>query len=240
MVATGSRRRGGRARVNETAPARDVSVRELLRALPVFATDLPDFDPETALEDPVPQFVRWLIAAIDAHVPEPHAMTLATADVDGRPATRTLICKDVDSSGRWYFASSATSRKGRELAANPHAALTFYWPQQGRQIRVAGPAAPAEPRLSAADFLARSPGARAESLTGRQSQILDDPAEVEEALAAARARLAADSDLVAPDWTLYALTAHEVEFWQADEQRRHTRLRYERNSTGWTRNRLWP
>jgi pyridoxamine 5'-phosphate oxidase len=71
-------------------------------------------------------------------------MTLATADDRGNPSSRVLICKDVDSEGRWYFASGAASGKGRDLAVNPRAALSFWWPQQGRQIRVRGAASPAD------------------------------------------------------------------------------------------------
>jgi pyridoxamine 5'-phosphate oxidase len=216
------------------------TVRALLRAIPALAGNLPGFDPEAAPDDPVPLFAQWLATAIDGHVPEPHAMTLSTVDSAGRPSSRVLICRDVDAAGSWYFASGAASRKGRELRVNPHGALVFYWPQQGRQIRVRGTATPAGAQRSAADFLARSPESRAESLTGRQSDVLEDPAELEIALQEARARLAAAPDLVPPDWTLYALTADEVEFWQADDQRRHTRLRYDRTDQAWTRIMLWP
>jgi len=146
----------------------------------------------------------------------------------------------VTADGAWCFSPGSASRQGRELRVNPHAALAFYWPQRGRQIRVRGPVAPAGAGPSAADFLARSPRARAESLPGRQSEVLADPAEARTALRAARERLAADPDLVAADWTLYALTADEVEFWQAGEQHRHTRLRYERAGAAWTIVRLWP
>ncbi|GAA4577054.1 pyridoxine/pyridoxamine 5'-phosphate oxidase [Planotetraspora kaengkrachanensis] len=224
----------------QESPAEPGGVRRLLRSLPVFAFDLPDFRPGTAPDEPVSLFVEWLMSAIEGGVFEPHAMTLSTADEGGRPSARVLICKDVDDEGNWYFASSAAGRKGHELEANPHAALTFYWPQQGRQIRVRGPVTTAGAERSAADFLARSPGARAEALSSRQSQVLDDPAEAEAALRTALDRINAEPDLVAADWTLYALAASEVEFWQADAQRRHTRLRYERTGGDWIRHLLWP
>ncbi|HUK68044.1 MAG TPA: pyridoxal 5'-phosphate synthase [Streptosporangiaceae bacterium] len=224
----------------EDHQANEVSIRALLRSLPVFTGELPAFDAAATPADPVSLFAAWLASAIDGEVPEPHAMTLSTVDGHGQPSARVLICRAVDGTGRWYFASSATSRKGRELGANPHAALTFYWPKQGRQIRIRGTVAPTGAERSAADFLARSPASRAESLTGRQSDILDDPAEAAAALQAATAALAADPGLVAPDWTLYALTAADAEFWQADEHRRHTRLRYERAGPAWRRHLLWP
>ena len=136
-------------------------------------------------------------------------MTLATADAAGRVSSRVLICKDVDDEGRWYFASDAASGKGRDLAANPRAAASFYWPAQGRQIRISGPAAPAGPEASAADFRARPPESRAAGLTGRQSQPLGSAAELDAAFRQAQAAVEADPDLVAPGWTLYALTARD-------------------------------
>jgi pyridoxamine 5'-phosphate oxidase len=217
-----------------------VPLRALLRALPVFAGELPGFDPAAAPGSPVPLFTQWLLAAIDAKVPEPHAMAVSTADGRGRPSSRVLICKDVDENGCWYFAAQAASRKGRELAANPWAAVMFHWPVVGRQVRVSGPVTGAGAERSAADFRARGAAGRAEALTGRQSQVLGDPAELDAALAAARAQLAADPALAPAGWVLYALAAAEVEFWQAAEDRRHFRLRYTRTGTGWRQDRLWP
>src|SRR6516164_11337433 len=216
------------------------SLRELLRSQQVFPARMPGFDPDAAPADPVTLFLRWLEAAIRDGVPAPQTMTLATADDRGRPSSRVLICKDVDNNGRWYFASGAASGKGRDLAVNPHAALSFFWPQQGRQIRVRGPAVPAGREASAADFRARPPASRAEALIGRQSEPLDDLAELDEAFRDALARVTADPGLIAPAWTVYVLTAEEVEFWQGDLQRRHVRLRYQRAGRAWTRQLLWP
>jgi pyridoxamine 5'-phosphate oxidase len=215
-------------------------MRDMLRALPSFPAELPEFDTGSAPADPVTLFLSWLGDAVAEKILGPHIMTLATADAAGHVSSRALICKDVDEAGRWYFASSADSVKGRELAGSPHAALSFYWPQQGRQIRIRGTVAPAGAQASAADFLARSPASRAEALTGRQSRPLADPAELDEALRRAQAELAANPGLVAPAWTLYALTADDVEFWQADHERRHSRLQYRRTAGGWSRGLLWP
>ncbi|MBE3015738.1 pyridoxal 5'-phosphate synthase [Microbispora sp. NEAU-D428] len=230
--------RGGGAIVGENGPAG--SIRDLLRGLPVFDAELPGFDVDAAPSDPVALFVEWLTSAVEAGVREPHAMSLATADAGGRPSSRVLICKDLGADGTWYFATSAGSRKGRELAATPYAALAFYWPEQGRQIRVRGTAFAADAQRSAADFLARSPGARADALTGRQSQVLDKPSDLEAALRAAHAQIEAHPEVVAPGWTLYGVRAEEVEFWQADHDRRHIRLRYTREDAAWARHRLWP
>lgn len=216
------------------------TMREMLRALQVFPAQLPAFDVRSAPDDPVTLFLSWLADAASDKLLGPQAMTLATADAAGRVSSRVLICKDVDPGGRWYFASDAESGKGRDLAANPQAAASFYWPQHGRQVRVAGPAAPAGADASAADFLARPPDSRAAALAGHQSQPLDDPAELDEAFRRSQAEIEADPGLVAPGWTLYALTAAEVEFWQADHARRHTRLRYRRAGAGWASQQLWP
>ena len=220
--------------------AEPAGLRELLRSQRVFPDGMPEFDPDGAPGDPVTLFLRWLEAAVQDAVPAPHVMTLATADDRGHPSSRALICKDVDGDGCWYFASGAASGKGRDLAVNPYAALSFWWPQQGRQIRIRGTAVPAGQQASAADFLARPPASRAEALIGRQSEPLDDLAELDRAFRQAQARVTADPGLIAPAWTLYALTADEAEFWQGDLQRRHVRLRYQRAGSGWTRQLLWP
>jgi pyridoxamine 5'-phosphate oxidase len=109
-------------------------------------------------------------------------------DPAGRVSSRILICKDVDEGGRWYFASDAESVKGRDLAVNPSAAASFYWPQHGRQIRISGVTASAGSEASAADFLARPPASRAAALIGRQSELLDDPADLDAAFRQSRRR----------------------------------------------------
>lgn len=216
------------------------NMRDMLRGLEVFPAELPEFDTQSAPGDPVTLFLTWLRDAIRDGILGPHVMTLATADAAGRVSSRVLICRDVDDTGRWYFASSAASVKGRDLAANSSAALSFYWPRQGRQIRIRGTAVPAGSQASAADFLARSPASRAEALTGRQSEPLGDLTELDEAFRRAQAEIAANPGMIAPAWTLYALSADEVEFWQADHQRRHIRLQYRRTAEAWSRRLLWP
>jgi pyridoxamine 5'-phosphate oxidase len=216
------------------------TMREVLRGLPPFPEELPDFDVEAAPADPVSLFLGWFSAAVEHQVPGPHAMTLATADTAGRVSSRVLICKDVDDRGRWYFASSSDSGKGRDLAANRHAAASFWWPQQGRQIRIRGVAGSAGEQASAADFLGRPPASRAAALLGHQSEPLDDLGALDQAFRRSEEVIAADPLLVAPDWTLYALYGETVEFWQADPQRRHIRLQYQRAGEAWTRRLLWP
>lgn len=210
-----------------------------LRGLPSLAGPLPSFDPDSAPADPDELFERWLAEAVDAGVVEPHAMTLSTVDPTGRPSARVLILKYLRD-GHWAFASGAGSRKGKELANAPWAALTFYWPVFGRQVRVRGAVEVAAADESAADFLARSAGARGGALVGRQSEPLADLTERDRVLDEATARAAADPTLVAPEWTVYRVVADEVEFWQGEEDRRHIRVRYTRAGDAWERALLWP
>ena len=216
-----------------------MTIRDLLRTLPVFDRPLPGFDPERVPDEPVSLFVSWLGEAADAKVVEPHVMTLSTVDAHGRPDARVVMLRDVSAEG-WQFTASAAGVKGAQLAANPQAALSFYWREQGRQVRVRGQVSAAEPSVSAADFLAQSEGSRIADLVGRQSTVLQDSAELARAMEAARQRLADDPQLVEPDHTVYTLTPAEVEFWQGDHQRRHIRLRYRRSGPGWVTERLWP
>jgi pyridoxamine 5'-phosphate oxidase len=214
-------------------------MRQYLRSLPVFAGELPVFEPTEAPDHPEVLFAGWLTAAVDACVREPHAMTLSTIGGDGAPSARILVLKNVDDRG-WQFAVHAASPKGQDLSRHPAAALTFHWPEQGRQIRVRGPVSPAPAHLSAADFLARPAGSRAEASLGRQSRPLADRETLDRAVERARARIAEDPGFVAPEWTLHTLAADQVEFWQGDRQRKHTRLLYTRAGSGWNRVLLWP
>jgi pyridoxamine 5'-phosphate oxidase len=219
--------------------ASEDEIREQLRSLPVFAGERPEFDPGGAPDHPAELFLDWLGDAIDRGASEPHAFVLSTAGADGRPNARVVILKGLDD-GRWPFATSSSSAKGSELEANPHAAATFYWRETGRQVRLRGLVAPAGAEASARDFLARSPASRAEAMHGRQSQVLEDETELDAALRDGRERVEADPQAVAETWTLFHLIPDEVEFWQADEERHHVRLRYTAAGGAWTRTRLWP
>lgn len=214
-------------------------LRARLRELVVFEGDLPHFDVSDAPTHPAELFLRWLAEAIEANVREPHAMTLSTVDPEGRPTSRVLILKGLGD-GRWEFATSRASRKGRELQDNGWAALGFYWSELGRQVRVRGRVIDAGADRSAADFLARSEGARAEALAGTQSQVLSDPNDLEEALREAGDLIERNPGAVDEEWTLYGLAADEVEFWQAHPERRHVRLRYLLRDGSWERTQLWP
>ncbi|MBT2469639.1 pyridoxal 5'-phosphate synthase [Streptomyces sp. ISL-66] len=211
-----------------------------LHSLRVWDGPLPGFDVGAVPDAPLALFREWFVHAAGAGQPEPHTMSLATVDADGRPDVRTLMLHEADERG-WHFASHSTSAKGRQLAARPEAALGFYWPSVGRQVRIRGRVTACDAVESRADLAVRSRGALAAALTGRQSEVLSSPEELARVSAAAWDRAGAEPDAPAPTWTRYVLSPAEVEFFQGDAARRHTRLQYTRTPAGsWTHRLLWP
>ncbi|MGW0731411.1 pyridoxine/pyridoxamine 5'-phosphate oxidase [Streptomyces sp. NPDC002851] len=200
---------------------------ELLKAQRVWDIELPAFDLDAAPDTPTPLFHAWFAEAVAAGQPEPHTMQLATVDEAGLPDVRTVMLHGADRQ-HWQFASHATSSKGRQLAARPHAALHFYWSALGRQIRIRGPVSTEPAAAAQADLHARSTGALAAALVGHQSELLDSYAELTHASAAAWEQAQAEPETPVPSWTLYSLAATEVEFFQGDARRCHKRLRYRR------------
>jgi pyridoxamine 5'-phosphate oxidase len=214
-------------------------LRDKLRGLRVFDEDLPDFAAEATPDEPAPLLLGWIEHAIESGVRAPHAMTLATVDEYGRPNARVLLLKGVED-GRIEFATSRDSRKGRELAFTRSAAVTFHWPEIGRQVRARGRVTEADGDAARRDFLARPEPSRAESLHGKQSQRLDDRAELDAAFEEGLRRVGDDPELVPEHWTVYQLVPVEIEFWQGRPDRRHVRLRYRQLREGWARELLWP
>jgi pyridoxamine 5'-phosphate oxidase len=215
---------------------------ELLRSLRVWdpgVTSLPPFDPDTAPAEPLPLFTTWFAEAVAAGQTEPHTMSLATADEEGLPDVRTVMLHGADADG-WSFATHVTSRKGGQLAARPYAALGFYWPVLGRQVRVRGPVTAAPSEEGQADLHARSTGALAAALTGQQSEVLASLDELARTSLAAWERAQHEPDTPVPSWTLYRVRPDEVEFFQGDARRQHVRLLYRRGEDGWAKQLLWP
>ncbi len=216
------------------------SMRDLLRGVPAFSDSLPAFDPSAAPGSPTDLFLEWLAAAVEDGVAAPHALTLGTVDRDGIPDARVVILKDVDDDG-FSFATSSDSPKGRQLEGAPAAALTLFWPTVGRQIRIRGSVRPAGTEENDADFRRRHPVARALVLAGEQSSVLRSRDELDDAVATQVQRLEGDGPTPgSTTWTVYTVSPDSVEFWQADPERRHLRLRYARDGAGWSRTLLWP
>ena len=211
----------------------------MLRSLEVFPEQLPSFDVDAAPEHPADLFAAWLSHAVDAGVRAPHAMTLSTSEPDGVVSARVLLLKGIDDHG-WIFASRDDGPKARDLGANPFAALTFFWPTVGRQVRVSGPVQKQSRADGEADFRARPERSRASAFVGHQSEPLDSLEDYAEAYAEAVARISAEPSLVAHTWSTLAVAADSVEFWQASADRSHVRLRYRLRGREWERGLLWP
>jgi pyridoxamine 5'-phosphate oxidase len=197
-------------------------------------------DESNALPDAVDQFGLWFNDAVAAGVAEPNAMTLATVDRAGRPSARVVLLKDFDRRG-FTFYTNYLSRKGRELADNPRAALCFYWQPVERQVRVEG----AVERVSRADseryFHSRPLAAQVGAWVSRQSEVIASRAELERRQAELAARFGNDPVPLPDHWGGYRVVPETVEFWQGRPSRLHDRLLYTRNDVGaWTISRLSP
>ncbi len=190
-----------------------------------------DLDP-----DPLVQFAAWFGAAGDAGVPVPDATALATAAPDGAPSARMVLLKGFDARGFVFF-TSYESRKGRELARNPRAALLFHWQPLGRQVRIEGAVSQVPAEESDAYFRTRPLRSRLSAIASDQSEPVTARAELEARVAA----LEGDPDPQRPaHWGGYVLAPVSYEFWQHRDDRLHDRFRYERERDGWRIERLGP
>ncbi len=188
--------------------------------------------------DPLRQLQAWLAEAERAGCPQPEAAALATATPDGRPSARMVLVKDADARGLCFY-TGYESRKGREIAENPWAALCFYWYELGRQVRAEGKVERMSPSESDAYFATRPYGAQLSAAASRQSEVVEARSRLEAEVA--RLRRAYPKEVPRPaHWGGYRLVPHAYEFWQHREDRLHDRFRYLLVEDGWRIDRLAP
>jgi pyridoxamine 5'-phosphate oxidase len=189
----------------------------------------------------VPQFRAWLDEALAARLDEPTAMTLATVSEAGQPSARVVLLKGLPDDAGFLFYTNYDSRKGRDLAARPLAALTFFWPGLERQVRVEGRVEKAPAAMSTEYFQSRPRGSQVGAWASPQSQPIGSRQELEELEHAVEARFAGQQPLPRPEhWGGYILRPHRVEFWQGRPSRLHDRIVYEWADGAWQLSRVAP
>jgi pyridoxamine 5'-phosphate oxidase len=194
-----------------------------------------DLDP-----DPIKQFSNWFTAAIEAQIRDVNAMTLATAGEDAKPSLRIVLLKGFDQDGFVFF-TNYESEKGKELEANPYAALGFYWIELDRQIRISGPVEKTSREESERYFHSRPIGSQLGAWASRQSKVIDARRVLDARMAEMTERYAEKPVPLPPHWGGFRVRPERFEFWQGRPNRLHDRFRYSRKADGkWTIDRLAP
>ena len=200
---------------------------------------LPDSAPPLSAEDPIALFEAWLGEALKREPNDANAMTLATADADGVPDARMVLLKGVDARGFVFF-THVTSAKGRQLAANPRAALVFHWKSLRRSVRVRGEVESVSEAEADVYFATRARSAQIGAWASDQSQPLPDSLALERRVAEMALKFGVGQPPRPPNWSGYRLAPRTVEFWRDRPFRLHERLLFTRAGEHWTTQRLFP
>jgi pyridoxamine 5'-phosphate oxidase len=195
-------------------------------------------DEQDTDEDPIQQFERWFHEALQADVPEANAMSVATVGENGRPSSRILLLKDIGAGGFSWF-TNYESRKGRELAANPYAALLFHWIELERQVRIEGRVERVSESESDAYFHSRPLGSRIGAIASAQSRPVDNRQALERQVMHTEQKCGNNPPRPA-HWGGFRLIPDAIEFWQGRSSRLHDRILYTLHEGRWKRQRLQP
>jgi pyridoxamine 5'-phosphate oxidase len=200
---------------------------------------IPELREDAVADDPIEQLRRWIDEARDAGVRDWDAMVVATAGADGAPTARVVLLRGVDDRGLRFY-SGYESAKGRDLAENARAALVLHWRELGRQVRITGSVARLTQDESDEYWQSRPVASRLSAWASRQSETVRDRATLEAAVDEVRERFAGGDVPLPPFWGGFIVHPEEVELWQHRDDRLHDRIRYQRDATGWVRERLQP
>ncbi len=193
----------------------------------------------TSAERPYRLLQKWYDKAQASGMAAPNGMTLASATPDGRPSARIVLLKQVIDEGLVFF-TNYSSRKGRELEANPHAALVMWWPDLNRQIRVTGPVVHTSDEVSDAYFNSRPRSYRLGAWASKQSEAMADRLSLAKAFVKVRERYKRQEVPRPPHWGGYLLQPEAFEFWEERVNRLHERQQFLKDGNGWTLRRLYP
>ncbi len=195
--------------------------------------------PVPVVDDPIGLFQDWLAEAGTTEPNDPNAVALATSTPDGHPSVRMVLLKGVDAAG-FVFYTNGQSRKGGELATNPHVALLFHWKTLRRQVRVEGPISPVTEAEADAYFASRARISRLGAIASDQSRPLVDRAELERRVAEYDSRYPGDTVPRPPHWSGFRVRPDALEFWQDMPFRLHDRRVYSRQGERWGSQALYP
>lgn len=215
-----------------------MDIKKLIYKNPALSGDYPEFKIEDAPDSPLETFYDWFGHAVDAEVLEPSAFVFSTADAEGVPSARIVNLRDMDAEG-FIIGSNSESLKGQNLEHNKNAAMTFYWGEVGRQIRIAGRVEIAEDEENREDFIRRNDTSKALSIIARQSEMLGSMDELDREMRRAVELVKTDKEAY-KTWTLYKVIPEKMEFFQARNDLAHIRLEYEKSHGQWSKHLLWP
>lgn len=196
-------------------------------------------DENSVASNPFVQFAAWMTEALEAEMPEPSAMTLATVDPDGRPSARIVLLKGFDDDGFTFF-TNYESRKGRELSANPNCAIHFFWSGLERQVHIEGQAERLSREDSEAYFRTRPEESRIGAWASKQSTTLSSREELEARFQELLAEFKGKDIPLPPTWGGFRVVPVRFEFWQGRPSRLHDRIRYTLTADNWAIERLSP